>query len=55
MSLFPDPRQKWNSWDQLMQEEPQAQRSSNEVVLEHSDPQAFLGFGRGAGSGTIER
>jgi hypothetical protein len=24
MSVSPEPRQKWNSWDQLMQEEPQA-------------------------------
>jgi len=33
MSLARKPHQKWNSWDQLMQEDPRVKRSSNEVVL----------------------
>jgi len=33
MSPSGEPHQKWNSWNQLMQENPQAQRSSSGVVL----------------------
>ena len=34
MSPSGEPHQKWNSWNQLMQEKPQAKQSSSETVLE---------------------
>jgi len=33
MSFSLEPHQEWNSWDQLLQEDPRAKRSSNETVL----------------------
>jgi hypothetical protein len=32
MSLSREPRQEWNFWDQLMQEELQVKRSSNSLA-----------------------